>query len=200
VAERDSLHDWRQPGHHGAAAAGVTIAEATIATAWNAQGSVAHGAFADAARALFGVGLPTMPNTTASSQDFRVLWLGPKSWLLVARGGLPLVDCAAKREALNAAGGALFDVSAARIAWTLSGTYAATVLAKGCPLDLDARVFEPGHCAQSLYGHVGVLLVRNDASAFTLMVARSYARDVWHAMLHAAAPYGADLRPPAPYG
>ena len=201
MAERVLLPDWRQPAHYGAAAAaGVTIAQATIATAWNAQGPAARGTFADAAQALFGVALPTITNTIASSDGLSVLWLGPESWLLVAGGVSSLVDFAARRNALIAAGGALFDVSAARIAWTLSGPHAATVLAKGCPLDLDARVFEPGHCAQSVYGHVGVLLVGHDAATFTLMVARSYARDVWRALLQAAAPYGAALRLPAPYG
>ena len=34
---------------------------------------------------------------------------------------------------------------------------------------------------------------------FTVMVARSYARDVWHALLTAAAQYGVDIGVATPY-
>ena len=68
------------------------------------------------------------------------------------------------------------------------------VLAKGCPLDFHPRAFTAGACAQSLFGHVNVLICkRDDIPTFTLMVARSLGRDVWHALCEAAAQYGYDL-------
>ncbi len=68
------------------------------------------------------------------------MWLGPGSWLLVAGSELPLVDFTSTRDALNDAGGALFDISAARVAWRIGGPRAAQVLNKGCPLDHSNRV------------------------------------------------------------
>jgi len=189
---------WSAPGHYGVAGTGVTFAEATIASAWNVQGRAERRLFLDEAQMRFGVSLPVDPNTTAKSDTVTALWLGPGSWLLVSRNGAQPGDFESSRAGLNAAGGALFDVSDSRVAWTISGAHAATVLAKGCPLDFHPQVFRPGTCAQSLLGHIGALFVK-EADAFTVMVARSFARDVWHALTGAAAQYGYQVLPPAPY-
>ena len=71
------------------------------------------------------------------------------------------------------------------------------MLAKGCPLDFHPRAFAEGACAQSVFGHVNALFYRRAASsAFTMMVARSLARDAWRALCVSAAQYGYDvLRP-----
>jgi len=200
VAEPGTLPSWTQPAHHGAPGAGVTLAEATLATGWNVQGDLARKSFADTAQRQLGTALPAAPNTTARSGALHALWLGPRSWLLVTGDPEALSDLTARRDAFNAAGGALFDVSAARIAWTISGPHAIDVLARGCPLDLHSRVFSAGACAQSLFGHVGLLVVKRDETpTFALMVARSYACDVWHSLLVAAAPFGAAIGPPTRY-
>ena len=188
-----------RPGRYGAAGFGVALAEATIASAWNVQGDPARPAFVDEARRLFDVALPLEPNTTARTDKVTALWQGPASWLLVAHAS-ELSDYEAKRDALNAVGGALFDVSASRVAWMISGPRAMDVLAKGCPLDFHPRAFATGTCAQSVFGHVSILICkRNDDPTFTVMVARSFARDVWHAFCEAAAQYGYRVLPPGPF-
>ena len=187
-----------RPGHYGAPGIGVTLAEATIGSAWNVHGKADHAPFAYQVQAQFGVALPLSANALARSDRIIALWLGPSSWLLVA-GESALSDFDAKRDALNAAGGALCDVSDARVAWTVSGSHAATVLAKGCPLDFHLRVFPIGTCAQSLLGHVNGLFVRHADDRFTLLVARSFARDVWRALCESAAQYGYEVAPPAAY-
>ncbi len=132
------------------------------------------------------------------------MWLGPRSWLLLANPRLdaPTPDAfIATRDALNVHGGALFDVSASRVGFALGGVHAATVLAKSCPLDLHPTVFGVGHCAQSVLGHVNVLLYRCDSSTtFMVMVARSYAGDVWQALCSSAAQYGCDVEAPVLFG
>jgi sarcosine oxidase subunit gamma len=198
VFEHDRTSVSVQPGHYGEAGPGVSFAEATIASAWNVQGNLERGTLADEARRLFGVSLPAAPNTIARSDAVTVLWLGPRSWLLLARDVSALGDFHPRREALNATGGALFDVSASCIAWTIAGPHAATVLAKSCPLDFHPRAFPSGSCAQSLLGHVNAQFVK-DAEAFTVMVARSFARDVWYTLCESAAQYGYEVKPPALY-
>jgi len=186
------------PGHYGAAGTGVTFAETTIASAWNVQGRAERGLFLDEVRTRLGVSLPVDPNTIAKSDTVTALWLGPGSWLLVSRDEAPPGVFDTSSAALNAAGGALFDVSDSRVAWTIAGAHAATILAKGCPLDFHPGVFRAGMCAQSLLGHIGALFVK-EGDAFTVMVARSFARDVWHALTGTAAQYGYQVLPSAPY-
>jgi sarcosine oxidase subunit gamma len=186
------------PGHYGVAATGVTIAELSITAAWNFQGDPARPPLADALRSVLGIELPLAPNTVISAACLSALWIGPTSWLLVAQGASPLVDFAAKRDALNAEGGALFDLTASRVAWTVSGPHAASVLASGCPLDLHPRTFPAGSCAQSVLWHLDALIAKRDeVPTFTVMVARSLARDAWHGLCESAAQYGYDVAPAA---
>jgi len=184
------------PGQYGPATTGVTLTETNFEGAWNVQGDVRQPDFVAQARQLFDVALPVAPNTTARTQTLTALWLGPASWLLVAAGKAARDDFDARRDALNAVGGALFDVTASRVAWTVAGAHAATVLAKGCPLDFHPRAFAEGACAQSLFGHMNALVYRRAAGpVFTLMVARSLARDAWLTLCKSAAPYGYDVLP-----
>ena len=189
---------WNVPAHHGADGTGALFAEATIASAHNVQGDAARGSFSDEVRTRFGVALPGVARTVEKSDAATALWLGPRSWLLLSPTRQPPADVNACRDALNAVGGALFDVSASRIAWTIRGPRAQAVLAKSCPLDFDRRAFAPRTCAQSLLGQVNALFVRDD-DGFTVMVARSVAHDVWHGLCTSAAQYGYEVVAPSPY-
>ena len=192
------------PGHYGGAATGTVIGAATIAAAWNLQGDPARSSVVADAERLFGASLPLDPNTARHTQGLLVLWMGPRSWLLIDRGAArppaSLADFEARRDDLNARGSALFDVSASRVAFTVRGERAPSVLAANCPLDVDARVFLPGRCAQSLFGRVTALYYRHQqAPAVTVMVSRSLAVDVWHGLCLAAASDGYDVALPAAF-
>jgi sarcosine oxidase subunit gamma len=175
----------------------LALAPLTIASAWNVQGERAAGV----ARDRFGVALDATPGSVTTSGDVTALWLGPRSWLLVS--GVPLADFAAARDALCAAGGALFDLSASRVGYAVRGRRAVDVLAAGCPLDLDADAFAPGRCAQSVFARVNALYCRA-ADGFVVMVPRSFARDVWHGLCEAGREYGYEVESAqawrAPYG
>ena len=170
----------------------ITLAEMQFAAAWNVQGDTSRADFTGQVLRQFSIALPTAPNTTTRSEALTAFWLGPRSWLLVAEAaGSPLADFVEKRNALNAAGGALFDLSASRVAYRLAGDGAADVLATGCPLDLHPHAFRVGDCAQSVFGRVNALLFKSDdAPTLIIMVARSFARDVWQHLSLAAAQFG----------
>ncbi|MEO8186616.1 MAG: sarcosine oxidase subunit gamma family protein [Burkholderiaceae bacterium] len=169
----------------------IKLTEIMIVSAWNVQGDASRTDFTDTVARQFSIALPTVPNTTKRSDALTALWLGPRSWLFVAESaGSPLVDFIEKRNALNAARGALFDLSASRVAYRLAGDRATAVLATGCPLDLHARAFRAGECAQSVFGRVNALFYKSDdAPTYVIMVARSFGRDVWQALSQSAAPY-----------
>ena len=200
-------------GHYGAAeSTGITLAETNFAAAWNVQASARAPHVASAARALFGLSLPAVPNTTSRDGALTALWIGPASWLLIATDASALADFETKRDALAAAGGALFDVSAGRVGWTIAGPEAATVLAKGCPLDFHPRAFGAGMCAQSLFGRMNALFYRRgqlpadstdpslqQSLQFTMLVARSFERDAWRLLCVSAAQYGYDVLYPRPF-
>ena len=187
-------------GHYGAAATGVTLAETTFAGAWNVQGNAQRSEFAAAVRDTFDLSLPVVPNTTTRDGTLAALWLGPSSWLLIGSDENAFSEFDGRRDALNAVEGALFDVSASHVGWTVEGPRAATVLAKGCPLDFHTRAFAEGACAQSLFARVNALFYRRPGtSQFAMLVARSFARDAWRALCVSAAQYGYDVAHPRPF-
>ena len=136
---RVAANDVGPPGEDA-----VTLAPLELGTVWNLRGDPANSAFVAEAARVLGLPLPLAPN--ASARDERgpsLLMLGPRSWLFVARHDAVRNDFDTARQRLNGAGGALFDVSASYVGWSVAGSDAARVLNRGCPLDLDPRVFPP---------------------------------------------------------
>lgn len=178
-------------GRPVAAAPGLcVIRPIALATIWNLQGDPRRAVFADFVGAQLGYELPTLANTATVGPGGTALWIGPRSWLLLGDTEQPPAALHAHREALNAAGGALFDLSAARGAIQVGGVSAADLLASFCPLDLHPGVFAPGACAQSLFGHLNALYYANAESEFTIFVARSLYRDAWQALCEAGRRHG----------
>jgi sarcosine oxidase subunit gamma len=195
VAESSADIGSTVPARYGVGNARLELGTVTFVGAWNVQGNFSRAALAHEVRRIFVVELPSQANTTTRGDSMTAFWLGPGSWLLVARGEPARFDFAAQRDAINAAGGALFDVSAARVAFAIAGSGADALLSRRCPLDFHSSAFPVDHCAQSLLGHVDALFYRRRADAFVVMVARSFARDVWHALCVSAAADGYDVVP-----
>lgn len=182
-------------------AAGIDFAETRIVRAWNLRGHPGGRAFVAEAERLFGLPLPLQPNTSTSGAAGAMLWLGPRSWLWVAGSDAMPQEFDPARRALNAAGAALFDLSASHAAWTISGPAVARVLNRGCPLDFHPRAFPAGHCAQSVFGHINALFYRPDERpAFVVMVARSFAEDARDGLWSAATPEGPTVAPASVFG
>jgi sarcosine oxidase, subunit gamma len=188
------------PGRYGAEPPQIALGEVAIAWAWNMQGDTARASIPDTVNREIGAPLPLAANTTARGAGATSFWLGPASWLIVGHTSTPAIAFGAARDALNAAGGALFDVSSSRIAFRVAGERAATVLAKSCPLDFHSRIFPDGGCAQSVLGHLGALFYRRDKTEWLLMVPRSYARDAWRLLCLSAMEYGYEITVPASFG
>src|SRR5580658_180008 len=59
--------------------------------------------------------------------------------------------------------------------WLLIAPEAATLLAAGCPLDLDARAFPVNMCTRTVLGKAEVVLWRTGTQQFRIEVWRSFA-------------------------
>ena len=135
---------------------------------------------------VLGFDLPARPNTSVTGNP-AALWLGPRKWLII-------LDSPNGRELQQQLETAMFgtpslvsDLSDARAGIEVSGTQARTVLARVCALDLDARFFGPGQCAQSLLARVPLLLHQVDqAQTYHLYVDRSLAAYAWEWLSDAA--------------
>jgi sarcosine oxidase subunit gamma len=178
VAEpaRSSALEGVRPADRG----GLLLAERRGLTLVHLAGRPARQSFLEAAQGALGVALPLEPNTTARSQDLTVFWLAPGRWLIESEV-VAAADLEERfREAPDAAGAAIADVSGGRTVIRISGAAARHTLAKGCPIDLHPRAFLPGSVAHSMLEGISVMLhYLPDGDAFDLYVARSYARAAW---------------------
>jgi sarcosine oxidase subunit gamma len=130
--------------------------------------------------AALGIGLPLEPNTVVALADGSRLavWLAPDEWLVIAEPGTAGAIETAARAAL-AGTGAVVDVSANRTMLALTGPDALDVLASGCSVDLDPRVFGPGRCAQTMLARANVILIPMSVAAevdVRILVRPSFAR------------------------
>jgi sarcosine oxidase subunit gamma len=148
-------------------------------------------AFAAGAAAALGTAVPREPNRVVEGEGRRVLWLGPDEWLVATPVG---EEEALTRRLLEALAGlhvAVTDIGETRAVIGIAGPKAREALSQGCSLDLHPRVFEPGHCAQSLLARVPVLLHQREESAaagpsYDIYVARSMAEYLWQWLEDAA--------------
>jgi sarcosine oxidase subunit gamma len=145
---------------------------------------------AETAKQILGVTLPSAPNTTSTSNDLQVLWMGPDEWLLLAPDGAAAPLREQLGDALDGHHATVVDVSAQRTVIELAGANARDVLAKGCSLDVHPRAFAAGRCAQSTLGRAQVvLLARSDEPAYWVLVRASFAEYLAEWLLDAAAEY-----------
>ncbi len=128
-----------------------------------------------AAQAAFGVPLPAHACRAQMQGERAALWLGPDEWLLLAPAAEDAAVAASLAAALVSLPHSLVDVSHRQCALRLRGSQAATLLAAGCPLDLDVRAFPVGMCTRTMLAKAEVVLWRTGAEVFRLEVWRSFA-------------------------
>ncbi|ANN79987.1 sarcosine oxidase subunit gamma [Bordetella flabilis] len=148
-----------------------------------------------AVASVMGIRLPLPPNTFTQGADVRAIWLGPDEWML-ASAVWPARDMEARlRHALGPGHYSVVDVTSGYTSVTLSGRKAPLVLARGCPLDLSARAFAMGECAQSVCFKAPVIVCAGGSGIYELIIRRSFAEYVMLMLRDAYKPIQqADLR------
>jgi sarcosine oxidase subunit gamma len=129
----------------------------------------------EVADAAFGVALPTTACRAAAEGERAALWIGPDEWLLIAAAQSAAETATALEAALADSPHSLVDVSHRQLALELTGRDAPTLLAAGCPLDLDANAFPVGMCTRTMLSKAEVVLWRTGADVFRIEVWRSFA-------------------------
>jgi sarcosine oxidase subunit gamma len=131
---------------------------------------------------------PAPLRCAAGDAGLRLLWTGPDRYLAVCARRRDEDPIASLAQALDGTDATLVDVSHARTVLRIEGVACRELLAKGCPLDLDAM--GPGDCAPTLVAHFNVLLHCDGEHAFELYVGRSLAMSFLAWLLHAGDEFG----------
>jgi sarcosine oxidase, subunit gamma len=118
--------------------------------------------------------LPRTPNTVWEDGPRAALWLGPDEWLILGPPGSQGDIVHELEAALDGTHRSVVDVSDNRVALELSGPGVKELLSKGCAIDLDARSWGVGSCAQTLLARAPVV-VHERAGTTGILVRPSFA-------------------------
>ena len=140
----------------------------------------------DTAGQALGLSL-SMPPCRASEHATRAaLWLGPDERLLLGEESSASDTTSRLQQVLQQQPHSLVDVGHRQVALAITGREAATVLAAGCPLDLDPGAFPVGMCTRTVLAKAEIVLWRRADDSFHLEVWRSFAAYVSGVIAEAA--------------
>ena len=175
--------------------AGVTLQERPHLAKVNLRGDAQDDVFRSNVGEAIGAALPTDRNTVVRSGDILVLWLGPDEWLILGPVDAETALADRIRSAVAGRHAAVVDVTDNSTMLQVTGPNAADVIAKACPIDLHARVFEENAVAQTYLAHVDVTIWRTaECDGFCLLLRRSFADHLWRWLIDAGTEFGLGIR------
>ncbi len=151
-----------------------------------------NAALAERFRERYGVDLPVKPKAVGESAMV-VVWSGPDQWLAVApedtSGGIET-----ELREIAGATASIADQSDGRLFLRLSGPHIRDTLAKGLPIDLHDRVFQPGDAAITAAAHISVQIWQvDDTPTYDLVMFRASAKSFCEWLAGSAAEFGVQI-------
>lgn len=143
------------------------------------RGLASDAGFKAAAKDVLGIDLPTMPRTSVSWGDVKVLWLSVDQWLILSTRTKAQELLAALRAALQGIHSLAVDVSDMRAVIRMEGEGSREVLMKGTSLDLLSGDYIAGTCRRMRFAEIAALLHVVEDDVFDIYVFRSYAHYAW---------------------
>ena len=190
-ARRSALEDHYRTGRFGANrddGPGVVLAECRPRSMVQLNGAPEPGVLAGA---LGATAADVTSNRRFEAGAVSYAWNGPGQWLAESEERQPreLIDHV--ESALRAHGASTTDLSHARTVVRVSGPAATDLLAKLCPIDIEAM--RPGDSAVTLAGPLNVQVVKTGDAEFRLYVFRSFGLAMWEMLRDEAAEFGGEI-------
>ena len=122
-----------------------------------------------------------------SNSDTRILWCGPKNWLLVSTKKDLLI---AIKKSLKEMDFAVTDLSHSRAIIELDGENAKEVLKKGCPFNFNE--IKKNNCVNSIFNGITITIDMIDVNPnkIRLFALRSFGESLYHDITDASLEFG----------
>ena len=134
-----------------------------------------------------GLKLKDEPLNVISNKDTRILWNGPKNWLLVSEKKDLLNNVL---EAFKETDFAVTDLSHSRAIIEIEGEEAIEVLKKGCPFNFNT--LEKNNSINSIYNSIAftVDMISDSPDKVRLFTQRSLSESFYHSITDASLEFG----------
>ena len=131
--------------------------------------------------------LKNVPLGVVSNKDTRILWSGPKNWLLVSTKKDLLKNIS---EVFKEADFAITDLSHSKAIIEIEGKDAKEILKKGCPFNFN--ILEKNNSINSTYNGMAftVDMIENDPDKIRLFALRSFGESLYYSITDASLEFG----------
>ena len=131
--------------------------------------------------------LKNEPQSVVSNIDTRILWNGPKNWLLVSTKKDLLKNII---EVFKETDFAVTDLSHSRAIIELEGQNAKEVLKKGCPFNFN--ILDKNNSINSTYNGIALTvdMLDNNPDKVMLFALRSFGESLYHSITDASLEFG----------
>ena len=134
-----------------------------------------------------GLKLKDEPLNVISNEETRILWNGPKNWLLVS----PKKDLSKNiSQTFKASDFAVTDLSHSRAIIEIEGKKVKEVLKKGCPFNFN--ILKKNNSINSSYNGLSftVDMISDDPNKVRLFALRSFGESLYHSITDASLEFG----------
>ena len=131
--------------------------------------------------------LKNIPLSIVSNDDTRILWNGPKNWLLVSTKK----DLAKKiSEVFKETDFAMTDLSHSRAIIEIEGQTAKEVLKKGCPFNFN--ILKKDNCINSVFNGITVTIdmINDGPDKVRILCLRSFGESLYHSLTDSCLEFG----------
>ena len=127
------------------------------------------------------------PSLVSSNDNTRILWNGPRNWILVSKKKETLNEIEQK---FNDNEFAITDLSHSKAIIEIEGKEAKEVLKKGCPFNFGE--LEKNQCLNSTYNGMSVTIdmLDDDPDKFRIFGLRSFGDSLYHSITDASLEFG----------
>ena len=131
--------------------------------------------------------LKNEPLSVASNSDTRILWNGPKNWLLVSAKKDLIKNIS---EVFKETDFAVTDLSHSRAIIEIEGNEAKEVLKKGCPFNFN--ILQKSNAVNSTYNGIAftVDMLDNNPDKIRLFALRSFGESLYHSITDSCMEFG----------
>ena len=132
--------------------------------------------------------LKDQPLNVSSNNDTRILWNGPKNWLLVSQKNSFVKKELEKK--FNETDFAVTDLSQSRAIIELEGANAKEILKKGCPFNFNE--LRKNNCFNSIFNGMSVTvdMIGDNPDKVRIFTLRSFGESLYHSITDSCLEFG----------
>ena len=131
--------------------------------------------------------LSSKPLSVQNNTNTRILWNGPRNWLIITSKKKTFFEIDKKFEEKDFA---VTDISHSKSIIGLEGDEAIEVLKKGCPFNFNE--FHKNNCLNSTFNGISIIvdMINDKPGTFRIFALRSFGESLYHSITDASLEFG----------